>query len=247
MATTDLSDRTVLVAGGTGNVGEGIVRALLTSGARVVVPSGSADRLTTLTGLVGPELAGLLEPVERSYRTFDEAEALAAAVGPVTDLVQAVGGWNQGTPLWEVSEELWQRHFVGPATTHLALVRAFVPRLPPAGSLTLVVGDSAVHPVPTAGPVSMQAAAQMVMRTTLSKELTGGPRVNDLLLGPIRTRSRTRGKKEWLTADQVGSAIAHVLVTPSITGRTVEVETVDALEAFLEEEPQRWSRSLSGS
>jgi len=44
-----LDGKTALIAGGTGGVGEGIVRAFLSEGATVIVPSRSSDRLQQLT------------------------------------------------------------------------------------------------------------------------------------------------------------------------------------------------------
>jgi len=44
---TKLTGKVALVAGGSGGVGEGIVRQLLTDGATVVVPSRSNEKLTS--------------------------------------------------------------------------------------------------------------------------------------------------------------------------------------------------------
>ncbi len=109
---TALEGRTVVVPGGTGNVGEGVVRSLLTSGARVVVPSRTQARLDNLTALIGPELSSRLLGISARYGTFAEAETFAKAVieqvGEVNDVVSLIGGWWQGKRLWDVSEEDWQ-------------------------------------------------------------------------------------------------------------------------------------------
>lgn len=238
MFTTDLDMRghRVLVAGGTGNVGEGISRSLLQLGAKVVVPSSSADRLEQLRGLIGPELAGGLETIEAGYDSFAAADELAERVTalpePVTDVVALVGGWWAGKALWEITEEDWQKVFVSPATTHVALVRAFLPRIA-AGSYTTIAGFSSYTAEPGSGPVSMQGAAQLMMRRTLSRELATGPRVNDLMLGPIINRSRPQGKRDWLNADEVGRVVAKVIADPSINGRTVDVQRRVNYEFFL--------------
>ena len=229
MNTTDqmLSGHRVLVVGGTGNVGEGVVRSLLNHGASVVVPSRSSERLEQLRTLISEPLAAGLETVEASYASFEGAEALAERVtsgdDPVTDAVALVGGWWQGKPLWEVTEADWQKTFVSPATTHMALARAFVPRLT-TGSYTTIAGFSSYDPEPGAGPVSMQGAAQLMMRKVVSTEISTGPRVNDLMLGPIINRSLPQGKRDWLNADEVGEVVAKVIADPQINGRTVDVQ-----------------------
>lgn len=230
-----LVGRRVLVPGGTGNVGEGVVRALLEQGAVVVVPSRSPDRLEALRGLLGHHLADRLVTVEASYDSFAAADALADTVfadGGVTDVVALVGGWWAGKSLWQISEEDWQQVFVSPATTHMALVRAFLPRLGH-GSYTTIAGFSSYTAEPGSGPVSMQGAAQLMMRRTLSGEIADGPRVNDLMLGPIITRARPQGKRDWLNADEVGQAVAKVIADPTITGRTVDVQRRVNYEFFL--------------
>ncbi|HEY0132663.1 MAG TPA: NAD(P)-dependent oxidoreductase, partial [Nannocystis sp.] len=48
----ELRDKRCLIAGGTGGVGEGIVRAFLNAGATVFVPSRSAAKLDALAGSI---------------------------------------------------------------------------------------------------------------------------------------------------------------------------------------------------
>ena len=48
-----LEGKTAFVAGGTGGVGEGIVRAFLDEGATVVVPSRKQENLDQLRGYLG--------------------------------------------------------------------------------------------------------------------------------------------------------------------------------------------------
>jgi 3-oxoacyl-[acyl-carrier protein] reductase len=146
--------------------------------------------------------------------------------------VALVGGWWAGNALSQISAEDWQQVFVSPATTHMALVRAFLPRLGH-GSYTTIAGFSSYTAEPRSGPVSMQGAAQLMMRRTLSKEVADGPRVNDLMLGPVITRSRPQGKRDWLNADEVGQVVAEVIADPTIDGRTVDVQRRANFEFFL--------------
>jgi len=229
--------RTVLVPGGTGNVGEGIVRALLSAGATVVVPSRSADRSNALRGLIGPGDSDRLVSVVAAYDTFESAAALAEIVeaesGDLTDVVALVGGWWAGKPLWEVSSEEWQQVFVSPATTGVALARAFLPLLNEAGTYTTIAGFSALTPEVGSGPVSMQGAAQLMMRRVLSAEVQDGPRINDVMLGPIINRSRPQGRRNWLTADQVGEVLLRIITDPDVRDTLVDVQGLSAFESFL--------------
>jgi NAD(P)-dependent dehydrogenase (short-subunit alcohol dehydrogenase family) len=236
-ASTPLNGKVVVVPGGTGNVGEGIVRAFLTAGATVVVPSRSQARLDALGKLIGPELTGNLKTIEAGYGTFDDTDALATKLveelGHIDHVVSSVGGWWMGKALWQISEDDWQKVFVDVTTSHMALARAFIPRLEEGGSYTAIAGFSAQKPYPAAGIVSMQGAAQLMMREAFSAELKGQRRINDLVLGPIINRSRPGGDPNWLTADQVGEAAVAVARTPSIADEHVVLDTVEDLNKVL--------------
>ncbi|GAB7032487.1 SDR family oxidoreductase [Streptomyces sp. NPDC021749] len=235
--TLPLEGQVALVPGGTGNVGEGIVRAFLTAGATVVVPSRSQERLEALAELVGSDLAKRLRGTTAGYGTFSEATELAESViaehGRVDHVLPAIGGWWMGKALWQTGEDEWEKYFVETTTSHMAVARAFVPRLHEAGSFTLITGISAREPYPRAGIVSMHGAALLMMRQALSAELGGQRRVNDLVLGPVINRSRPAGPPSWLTADQVGEAAVAVALNPSVRDESISLDTVDDLDREL--------------
>ena len=110
-----LNGKIAVIAGGTGTVGEAIVRVFLEEGATVVVPSrtedaiarlreylGSAatERLTTLVGQIGEE-AG-------AERLRDE---VLERVGPIDAFVASLGGtWEEKLPLVDVPVETWEKY-----------------------------------------------------------------------------------------------------------------------------------------
>jgi len=129
----DLSGRRVLVPGGTGGVGEGVVRAYLDAGADVVVPTRSearGDDLRAALGAVGT--SPLLHLPTHDYTSFAGAEALGREMtermGGIDDVVVPVGGWWQGGPLTGIGEDDWATAFTGLATVHMAVAPAIVPR-----------------------------------------------------------------------------------------------------------------------
>jgi len=234
-----LTGKVVVVAGGTGNVGEGIVRAFLSAGATAVVPGRTPQRLDDLADLVGRELRARLVGFAAPYGTFDEANALAERVladhGRIDHVVASIGGWWGGETIWKTSHEVYQRYFIDIVTSHLGVARAFVPRMEEEGSYTLITGFSAADPYPKAGVISMQGSALVMMRRVFSAELRGSPRLNDLLLGPIITRGRPKGNPSWLTADQVGEAAVAVALSGAIRDRTVQIQDQTQLEAIRRE------------
>lgn len=232
-----LLGRTVVVAGGTGNVGEGVVRVVLRHGATVVVPSRSQERLDALAGSLTPELHTRFVGINASYGSFSQAAELASTIstriGQVTDVVSLIGGWWSGKTLLHISDEDWQSIFIAPATAHMAIAHAFIPSLSPAGSYTALTGYAAKIPSPGSGLVSMQAAAQLMMRKVLSAEIKDGPRINDVVLGPIKTRSRQTGPSEWLTAEEVGEILTNIMLDDSMRNTQLNIQTRDSYTAFI--------------
>ncbi|MBB4302580.1 3-oxoacyl-[acyl-carrier protein] reductase [Rhodobium orientis] len=220
----DLGDRRVVIAGGTGDVGEGIVRAWLKTGAHVVVPSRTESKVErfrqVLSDLGRPER---LDFVVGDYTGFEAADAAAERIttdfGAVTDVVASIGGWWQGKPLWEVSQDEWQRYFVAMTTAHMATARAWVPRLPRAGSYQVILGGSAVTPVKDASIISMQQAALLMMRQVLSVEAGDGPRIAAQVLGPVITWARKRYQPDWVSNEEVGLVTAAIAADPGATDK----------------------------
>ncbi len=218
----DLGDRCVVIFGGTGDVGEGIVRAWLKTGAHVVVPSRTEARVEQFRQVLSD--LGQSEKLDFAigdYMGFDEAQVMAGRIadqfGPVTDVVASIGGWWQGKPLWEISKDDWQRYFVDMSTAHVATARAWIPRLPAAGSYQLILGGSAVSPVPGASIVNMQQAALLMMRRVLSAEAGDRCRVAAQILGPVITRARQRIDPDWVSNAEVGLVSTGIAADPRAT------------------------------
>ncbi|MGI3782356.1 MAG: SDR family oxidoreductase [Janthinobacterium lividum] len=227
-----LLGRRVLVPGGTGAVGEGVVRAYLDAGADVVVPSRSAEKAAGLRALLGTAATPRLHLVEHDYTTFAGAGSLVATMvdllGGVDDVVAPIGGWWAGKALTAIDPADWDAAFVGLATTHLAVARAALPHLPADGAYAVVVGQSAHHPVPSSGLVSMEQAAVLMMQRVLAAEAGEQARVFALVLGPVRSRA-TAGEPGWISAVEVGAVAVALSGTP--TRASAEIALADSRAA----------------
>lgn len=217
--------RVVVVAGGAGNVGEGVVRAWLEDGAVVVVPSRSEERLAALRERLAPDLRERLVSVLGDIGTPDGAQAVATQAetyGPVEVVVAALGGWYQGPPVIGTDWATWQRVVHDILHTHFLAARALLPAMVQRGrgAYVIVNGFSAEEPYRGAGPVSVAAAGQQMLARMLMAELgDAGVEVSQLVLGPVFSRVRSRGRPEWITADEVGAfciALADGRRTPGV-------------------------------
>lgn len=251
MATNELSSvlsgHTVVVPGGTGAIGEGVVRAYLDAGADVIVPTRSQARAEEFRQLLRGVPAQRLRLMVQDYSSFDAAAELADRVqrdfGTVDHVVAPIGGWWAGKPLWQIDESDWQRAFVGLATTHMAVVRAFLPRLTDRGAYLLIVGTSADTPVPGSGIVSMEQAALLMMRNVLAAEIGDQQRVFALILGPMTTRHTGPGDPDAVTSAQVGTVAVAASSAPACTGQEIrlrgQADVAQALATFRSQPGQR--------
>ncbi len=235
MTTIDLSERRVLIPGGTGSVGEGIVRQFLAAGAQVVVPTRSEARADEFRRILGPAATGRLHLFTHDYTTFAGAEDLAAQtvqrLGGLDDVVAPIGGWWGGKRLWEIDESDWQSAFVALAGTHVAVMRAALPFLPAHGAYSIVLGASAFTPIPTSGLVSMEQAALLMMRQVLDAELAGSKRIFAFTLGPVRSRA-AQGDPDQVSADQVGE-VAVAVSASDRPGREIRLRNQAEYDAAL--------------
>ena len=210
-----LKDRTAVVLGGTGGVGEGIVKSLLTQKMNVIVPTRNAERGKQLEKYVGPELSNYLTIRVGSVDTEQSAAELAQYLNQTTEhidlTVASLGGWQQGYPLYSYPLADWNQIISDNLTAHFLAIRTIIPLLNPQDSSYFHInGFSADEPYPMAGPVAMTAAAQKSMIQTLAQEVTRtGIKVYELILGPMNTRSRTDHHSNWYYPEEIGDYIVR--------------------------------------
>lgn len=233
-----LNKRIALVAGGAGEIGEGIVTAMLREGARVVVPSRDAQRLDMLRRRTG-ESNGALITVVADVGTTEGAEALREKImtelGALDSVVVSLGGWWRGSPLMHMGAAEWKREIRNNLTAHYIVARTFLPMLldRAGSSYTMINGPAAVRPLIGSGVISIAAAAQSMMKEVLTAECAGAlTRINTvMIMTPVLTRSRTSGSSLWLRAEEVGEYVAWLASDDAadVRGKTIELENREQL------------------
>ena len=210
------NQKIVLIAGGTGSVGEGLVKAFLDQHWQVVVPGRSKDRLDQLAAYCGnhpdlhTRLADLSDPAgaDQFFRQCkDRFEAF--------DLVVAsLGGWRQGTDLIRLTWKEWEDTLKENLSSHFLVMKHGFPLLRQRGIYVHINGMGAEAVIPGAGPVVAAAAAQMKLALTLAAEQkNSGRRVHELVLGLVNTRARNiTGEKgaELITPPLIAEYIMYL-------------------------------------
>ena len=211
----DLTQTRVVVCGGTGDVGEGVVQALIEHGAKVALPARSEDKAARIRSAVA-------DPARLTVYRGDlgdpvGAEAMAAAIaadGPVDAVVASLGGWWQGARLVDVAPAEWVRVLGDNLTSHYSVARAFMPVLTPGrGVYVQVLGAAAELPIAGSSLISITAAAAaMLGRMVEAERKEGEAIVRQLMIASIvATRSRQIVDPSWVTAREVGEAITDMI------------------------------------
>jgi len=228
--------RTAIVTGGTGALGQAIVRRLLADGATVTIPYIVDDERERLLAGVGErERARVI--LERADVTDDRAmHALVDEVvkrhGSLHILVTAVGAFAGGS-LVDTDRATWERMLTLNLTSVFVAARAAVPAMI-AGSYgrVVVVASRAVVP-PSGGFIAYTAAKAGAIAFTqaLASEVkAAGVTVNAVLPSTMDTPANraampTADPGNWVPVDSVANAIAFLASESSshVTGSLLAI------------------------
>jgi NAD(P)-dependent dehydrogenase (short-subunit alcohol dehydrogenase family) len=229
-----LKDKIALVAGGAGAVGEGIVGKFLETGARVVVPSRSREKLDLLKekfAAYAENLTLIVEDVGAETGAALVRDCVLQKFGRLDAVVASVGGWWQGLPLVNVPLETWNEVLKNNLTAHFTVAKSFLPVLlhQNCGSYIFIAGQGGVVPVPQSLPVSVAVAGEIMLAKGLHAENKNSKvRINTLVLGVVNTRER-RGyaQSDWITAEDVGEFAARLAAGENFAVRSETINLFD--------------------
>ncbi len=228
------ASRSVVVSGGTGALGGAIVARFLAAGDRVTVPS----RRTVEPEAFGPAGAeaiaqGRLQLVEADVADEAGAAAVAKAAGDAEVLVNGVGGFTGGTPVWETPLEDWDRMYRLNLRAAVALSRALLPGMLARGRGTVVNVASQAAAERPAGLAAYAAskAGNVLLTETLQKEVAGqGVRVVAVAPSTIDTPANRAAMPDadpssWTSPEAI-AAVIHWLCSDeaaAVRGAVVDV------------------------
>ena len=213
-----LAGKIAYIAGGTGNVGEGIVRAFLKEGATVITSSRKEKSLEQLRDLLKDTDTAKLITMTADLGDLASAEQLRDEIlskyNRLDAVVASIGGtWHRNVPMTEVSMDEWNKFLFTNLTTHFVTAKTFLPVLAKTAgsSYTFLGGGAANQAIPNYSVVAIPAAAQLMMAKVVMQEMTdSGVRINEVIANTlVNTRaSQDKAEPSWLTADEIGEYIA---------------------------------------
>jgi NAD(P)-dependent dehydrogenase (short-subunit alcohol dehydrogenase family) len=208
----------VLVAGGTGGLGRAVSLAFLQEGADVVVTYRRQEEFDTLkqtAGANGSRLAGHATDVTAEASVGDLVAKILAQHGKLDALVNTVGGYAGGVPLWDLDTKVLDQMLALNLRSGYALSRAVVPamRKRKRGAIVNIAGKAALdHPGGAAAYAASKAAA-LALLDSLAADLKGtGVRVNSILPSIIDTEVNRKAMPKadfaiWPKPDDIARVI----------------------------------------
>jgi NAD(P)-dependent dehydrogenase (short-subunit alcohol dehydrogenase family) len=179
--------KSVVVAGGTGGLGQAVSLAFLLEGAKLVVTYRKQEEFAALRDAAGEHAARLTGVVAD---VTNETSVRSLAAETVDVLVNAVGAYAGGLPVWQTDDALLQRMLDLNFRSGFVLARAFVPGMiaQSRGVIVNVASRAAVDHAAGAVAYAASKAAAVALIDCLAADLKGtGVRANSVLPGIIDT------------------------------------------------------------
>jgi NAD(P)-dependent dehydrogenase (short-subunit alcohol dehydrogenase family) len=217
---------TVLVAGGTGYLGNAVVRELIGSGYKVAatwVVEHERERLESEP----------VELIEADLFVPEQVEAATAAVDDLDAVVNLVGGFSDGPLVHETDPQAFERMWRLNVMPGFLLARAAMPRLMErgGGAFVGVSARPALRPFPgAAGYISAKAAVLALIQALDAEYKAHGIRCNAILPSVIDTPANREAipnadHAKWVPPEQIAKVVRFLVSDDSAptTGAAVPV------------------------
>jgi NAD(P)-dependent dehydrogenase (short-subunit alcohol dehydrogenase family) len=211
--------RVALITGGTGALGAAVIRAFLERGCAVSVTFRSetdAERLQTDWGQIGPLL--LVQADLTNTAAADTAvRRTVERFGRLDYLINLVGTWAGGKPLWETTPDEWDRMMSLNLRTAYSICHAAAPQMiaQQYGRIVNVSSRSALQPSPGAAAYAVSKMGVVTLTETLALEVRGrGDITANAVLPSVIDTSANRlsmpgaDPSRWVHPDQLAAIIA---------------------------------------
>ncbi|MGD1840622.1 MAG: SDR family NAD(P)-dependent oxidoreductase [Thermonemataceae bacterium] len=214
-----LADKRIVLAGGTGAVGEGIAKALISDGATIIVPFRTEAKKEQLQDYLTESPREQLVLYKANVGDPKGVKAFKTQVinefGKIDMTIASLGGWVQGHDLVDTPIDLWQEILQNNLTSHFLFASAFVPVLKAQneGLYVNINGGAQDFVAPKAGSMTIISSAQEAMTRVLHEEAKKASyRIRSVAaFTPVKTRARgEQVQPNWVSAEDIGHYITKL-------------------------------------
>jgi NAD(P)-dependent dehydrogenase (short-subunit alcohol dehydrogenase family) len=212
--------RVALITGGAGGLGAAVTCGFLDRGCAVAVTlrgEADAERLRAAAPDAGDRLLPLAADVTDVAQVDGAIRNVVATFGRLDYLVNLVGGWAGGTPVWETAEADWDRMMALNLKSAFVCCRAVLPGMIAQGygRIVNVSSRTAVQPAPGVAAYAVSKMGVITLTETLALEVRdrGDVTVNCVLPSVIDTPANRQSMaaadfSRWVRAEQLAAVIA---------------------------------------
>jgi NAD(P)-dependent dehydrogenase (short-subunit alcohol dehydrogenase family) len=215
---SDFSDKVVLVAGGTGGLGRAVSLAFLEQGAQVTVTFLHETEFQSLKAAAAnhvTRLFGFNVDVTDTRQTADLVNRILSQSNQLDVLVNTVGGYAGGTPLWELDPEVFARMIDLNLCATYALAKSAVPPMlaRESGAIVNIASKAAWDHAAGASAYTSTKAAAVALIDSLAADLVGtGVRANSILPSIIDTDANRKAMpnadfSKWPKAEDIAQVV----------------------------------------
>ena len=197
--------KSVLVAGGTGGLGQAVTLAFLEESANVVETYRRQeefvrlDKAASASSAAGSSLQGHQVDVTDEAAVRQLTDGIVSSRGRVDVLINAVGGYAGGIALWETDSKVFEQMLSLNLRSGYVLSRVIVPVMLKQGSgaIVNVASRTAVDHAAGLAAYAASKAAAVAMIDSLAADLKGtGVRANSVLPSIIDTETNRKAMPE---------------------------------------------------
>jgi NAD(P)-dependent dehydrogenase (short-subunit alcohol dehydrogenase family) len=214
----DFSNQVVLVAGGTGGLGRAVTLAFLANGAHVAVTWRHENEFLALKSSAAEDaahLSGFNVDVTDTDQAADLVAQILSRENRLDVLVNTVGGYAGGTPLWELRSEVLEQMLNLNLRATYALAKAAVPPMiaRKSGAIVNIASKAAWDHAAGASAYTSTKAAAVALIDSLAADLMGtGVRANSILPSIIDTEANRRAMPDadfskWPRPDDIANVV----------------------------------------
>jgi NAD(P)-dependent dehydrogenase (short-subunit alcohol dehydrogenase family) len=195
--TTQFSGKIALVTGGTGGLGKAVSLAFLREGAAVIATYVIRDEADALRDIAGGNAKLELLPLDATDESAcrNLVDGITARHGRLDVLVNTIGAYVGGKPLWETEAKVLQLMLALNLHSGFNMAKAVVPAMlrQKAGVIVNIAARAALDHAAGAAAYAASKSAALALFDCLAQDLKGrGVRVNSVLPSIIDTEANRK-------------------------------------------------------